>query len=323
MNKSWKRFDMLTPTPIRTRKDIRRHNSENKVFRSSRKTVNHIKRINSRKALFNSHQGTPFGEESKIEDASDEDTPRESIVGNVLLHFSEYKEVLNYESDIEDVSENDDFDRNENIDETDGSDCESIHCKRINISRLDFINSRSPGSARKLSDDLFMVSTVTDSKVDREHSSTIIKPINATEATHETPNAVSMGARNNWNMLNNTFNTDKSLRSVRNNFSSRSWKEFDESFEPISSEEVDCADTETSTILSNTEENTIIENIPDDDFSYIESNATCKFLHIQHSVRLKCIKNSPLNCLRNALHWKMSRRAFWLHERQMGLVAVI
>lgn len=56
MNKSWKSFDMLTSDPVCTRKEVRGYFSGGKAVGSLRRNAGHIKRLNSRKALFDSHE---------------------------------------------------------------------------------------------------------------------------------------------------------------------------------------------------------------------------------------------------------------------------
>lgn len=268
-------------------------------------------------------------EESKIDDASD-DEPDEIIASNTITgnNLSNErlgsKDVLNCESDIDDISENDDSNRNESISkpDSDGSDCEAIHCKKIKISRLDFINSKSPGSAHRISDDLFIVSNAIELMKNKEKCSNLVKLANVTEDkdAHETSNTAMLGVRNCWNILNDTFKTRDS-RTACKKTPNRSWKSFDDSFGSNTNVEIKCAETQTNTILPNTEENTIIENIPESEVTYTDSNVNYKSSYLQQPARLKCTKNSPFNHLRIALHEKISRQNFWLHERQMGLVA--
>lgn len=202
MNKSWKSFDLLTSTPVFSKKALRKYSPHTSASRA----IAHLKRNivlskdandnNCSSNLLDSKQAVESDDESKIENVSDNeqvsyskqrrkcstDSPLDTGCSAPSIDPKEVTTCkrLNLESDIEDVSEED---ASVNVEDeiqatsSDESDCESIRCKKAKSARLDFCNQKSPGCNRRITDDAFIVVNVTARAVTLEKSSSWIKPL--------------------------------------------------------------------------------------------------------------------------------------------------
>lgn len=323
MNKSWKSFASLlsTPSPARTSKTIPRA----KPVGSSR-AIAHLKRSISPAGKIDCQQRLPLHAlqstiAAEIEDVSEDEVQEieQSAESAYIEDCSAPSldpcdvticERSRIESDIEDVSDAEAIlptvpaDKIETSSED--SDCEAIYCKREKRLKLDFVNQKSPGCGRRITDDVFMIANATNRAATTEKSKAWINSVFGSPKTPTRRRSAS------WKHLNESFKNSNSVVSARSPPSLK-WKSLNESFRKTPPTEIESALTPEDSLPSKVNEPST------------EQEALTSFydptLHNQRASRVKYRKDCTLSRLQRVLDEKSSVQTFWLHERQTGCVA--
>lgn len=336
-NKSWKSFDLLltTPSPARLKLNTSFYRGGPTVHSSSsRRTIAQLKTNTS---PFDERRSTTLrtgqtyasaSEYSQIEDVSSGDEKNETpIATSVTISASSLdcsalsldpKDVTilgksRADSDIEDISEPEAHTKDTPLEiletSSDDSDCEAIHCKRNKRLKLDFVNRKSPGCGRRITDDILMIENATERTINAEQSSTWIKSIienNSPKSIKRTPKRSSI-----WKRLDESFKDIHPVDATKSP-PNRKWKTLEDTFRENPPAEIEADLTPDNVPPSRTKE-TSIEQVSDTSFYDPTS------LH-QWPSRIKYRKDCPVSRFNQILQENSSMQAFWLHERQMNLL---
>ncbi|XP_062536592.1 uncharacterized protein LOC134205381 [Armigeres subalbatus] len=342
MNKSWKSFDTLlsTPSPRRTSKicqrDVSTHSSS-RAIAQLKPTIS--PRNRPRTSQHTEQTNILFGDENEIEDiSSDEDrndrmnqrtnnsetiTCQESIVDCSATSLDP-KDVTICEkssiaSDIEDVSESEGENGETRLDVSEtvssDSDCEAIHCRKKKRLKLDFINRKSPGCGRRITDDMLVIENATDRAAGSiaksypwNESAVADNSLGSYKKSHTKKRT------STWKRLDESFtDSNTKIDSTTKSPTCRKWKALDDTFRASSPTEIQSDLTPENSVppKTNTE---ATEHVGETSF-YDPT------LYQQWPSRVKFRENCPLSRFNQVLLEKSSIQTFWLYERNMGLVS--
>ncbi|XP_058467223.1 uncharacterized protein LOC131440179 [Malaya genurostris] len=325
MNKSWKTFDSLIKSPS-ARKSLRKLSPRTatnalRVFAKLRRTGQGNAEIhqdkNFGKKLFRSKQVVSLGDESIIEDFSDEEHDKATSNTRTNIEFTSDScelslqafEVVSehLQADVDDVSVR----RLEKIHETEsseGSDCESIQCKRTRKIKLNFYRQRT----RRITDDLFIIPNATErtesckrNLLDTTHGGSKEKGFSKIVCERQV---------SNYRSFDRTFRSTKKLSETCQNSSRNKWSSLNETFRSSLPAEID--DPSSSPEYTENANEILIQQAPDNKQSSVALHKSNLLQFRPQMPKVELRQDCQLSRLIMILNERNSRRDFWLHECQ-------